>query len=203
MLLVLSEIKDSVAVAILSVPSRPTVETAYAIKRGVLTSLSEQQVVDCSKAYGNLGCQGGMPSAVFNYLKAQGSATLQAYPYTGVQGSCRTYSKAAVSVTGYVNVNGEGGLLTAAAIGSVVVQIEADTQAFQFYSSGVFDNSGCGTNIDHGVVVVGYGSQGTTPYWIVRNSWGAGWGEKGYIRMVRNKNMCAVGSGGPIYPVIA
>jgi len=186
-----------------SFSSISTVETAYAIKHGSLVALSEQFVVDCSSAYGNLGCNGGMPSAVFKFLNAKGCATLQSYPYTGVLGSCKAFSKAVVSVSTYVNVAGETGLLTAAGIGSVVVQIEADTQAFQFYTSGVFDNSGCGTNIDHGVVVVGYGTQGTTPYWIVRNSWGASWGEKGYIRMVRGKNMCAIGSGGPIYPVVA
>jgi len=185
-----------------SFSSISTVETAYAIKRGTLTALSEQYVVDCSSAYGNLGCNGGMPSAVFTYLKAKGAATLQSYPYTGVQGSCKAGSRAAVAVSSFVNVAGEAGLLSAAAIGSVVVQIEADTQAFQFYSSGVFDNAGCGTKVDHGVVVVGYGTQGSTPYWIVRNSWNSGWGEKGYIRMVRNKNMCAIGSG-PLYPVVA
>jgi len=144
-----------------------------------------------------------MPSAVFNFLKAKGVATLQSYPYTGAQGSCKAFSKATAAVTGFVNVNGETGLLAAAAIGSVVVQIEADTQAFQFYSSGVFDNAGCGTKIDHGVVVVGYGTASNVNYWIVRNSWGATWGEKGYIRMVRGKNMCAVGSGGPLYPIVA
>jgi len=186
-----------------SFSSMSTVETAYDIKHGSLVSLSEQYVVDCSAAYGNLGCNGGMPSAVFQFLHAKGAATLQSYPYTGVVGSCKAFSKAAVSVSTFVNVAGETGLLTAAAIGSVVVQIEADTQAFQFYASGVFDNAKCDTNIDHGVVVVGYGTQGTSPYWIVRNSWGAGWGEKGYIRMVRGKNMCAIGSGGPLYPVVA
>jgi len=168
-----------------------------------LNSLSEQYVVDCSSSFGNLGCQGGMPSAVFKFLQAKGVATLQSYPYTAVQGTCKAFSKAAATVTGFVNVNGEAGLLTAAAIGSVVVQIEADTQAFQFYTSGVFDNAKCGTNIDHGVVVVGYGTASNVNYWIIRNSWGASWGENGYMRMVRGKNMCAVGSGGPIYPIVA
>jgi len=139
----------------------------------------------------------------FNFLKAKGASTLQSYPYTGVQGSCKAFSKSVATVTGFVNVNGEAGLLTAAAIGSVVVQIEADTQAFQFYSSGIFDNSGCGTKIDHGVVVVGYGTANNVNYWIIRNSWAATGGEKGYMRMVRGKNMCAVGSGGPLYPVVA
>jgi len=185
-----------------SFSSVSTVETAYAIKKGSLVQLSEQYVVDCSSAYGNLGCNGGMPSAVFTFLKAKGAATLQSYPYTGVVGTCKAFSRSVASVTGYVNVNGEAGLLTAAAIGSVVVQIEADTQAFQFYTSGVFDNSKCGTNVDHGVVVVGYGTQGTANYWIVRNSWGASWGEKGYIRIVRGKNMCAIASG-PLYPIVA
>jgi len=154
-----------------SFSSVSTVETAYAIKHGVLTSLSEQYVVDCSSSFGNLGCNGGMPTAVFNFLKQKGAATLASYPYAGVVQSCKTGSKAAAAVTGYTSVSGEAPLIAATVIGSVVVQIEASTQAFQFYSSGVFDNSGCGLNVDHGVVVVGYGTQGTTNYWIVRNSW--------------------------------
>jgi len=179
-----------------------TIETAYAIKKGSLNQLSEQYIVDCSASEGNLGCNGGMPSAVYNYIKKKGAATLQSYPYTGVLGSCKAFSKSVISVTGFVNVAGEPGLLSAAAIGSVVVQIEADQQVFQFYSSGVFDNAKCGTNVDHGVVVVGYGTASGANYWIVRNSWGSSWGEKGYIRIVRGKNMCAIGSG-PSYPLVA
>jgi len=172
------------------------IETAYALKRGTLYSLSEQQVVDCSTPYGNLGCNGGLPGKVYTFIKAKGAATQASYPYTGVASSCKGYTKSPVTISSSASVSGEAGLLSAANIGSVVVLIEADQQAFQFYSSGVFD-SPCGTNVDHGVVVVGYGSN----YWIVRNSWGSSWGESGYIRMVRGKNICAIGSS-PSYPIV-
>merc|ERR1712151_498398 len=80
----------------------------------------------------------------------------------------------------------------------VSVAIEADKSAFQLYRSGVLDSSSCGTNLDHGVLVVGYGTDGKD-YWKVKNSWGGSWGEEGYIRMVRNKNQCGIAQQ-PSYP---
>jgi len=151
------------------------IETAWALKTGLLYDLSEQPVFDCSASYGNLGCNGGLPQYVYNYVKAQGTATEASYPYTSVQGTCRSFTKSPVTISNYALPSGETGLLSAANIGSVVVLIEADTQVFQFYSSGVFDNSGCGTTLDHGVVVVGYGTASGKNYWIVRNSWGTSW----------------------------
>jgi len=178
------------------------IETAYAIKRGSLIYLSEQQLVDCSSSYGNGGCNGGLPDFVYKYIKDQGITTQSAYPYTAVDGNCRPFTKSPVQVSSYVTLSDEKGLLTATNIGSVVVLIEADQQSFQFYSGGVFDNAACGTTVDHGVVVVGYGTDSGKNYWTVRNSWGGSWGEQGYIRMVRDKNMCAIGSG-PNYPIVA
>jgi len=181
------------------------IETAWAIKRGTLYQLSEQQIVDCTTTSGNLGCNGGSPQYVYDYvIKNKGVSTMATYPYTAVVGSCKNYAKAPVTISGYSFVANENVLVNAVNIGSVVVLIEADTSAFQFYSSGVFDNPACGTNVDHGVVVVGYGAASGKNYWIVRNSWGPTWGESGYIRMVRGKNMCAIGlANGPSYPTSA
>jgi len=105
-----------------------------------------------------------------------------------------------VSITGHTDVpsKDESALQAAVSKQPVSVAIEADKSAFQLYSGGILDNSACGTNLDHGVLVVGYGTDGKD-YWKVKNSWGASWGEQGYIRMVRNKNQCGI-SQQPSYP---
>merc|ERR1711874_170206 len=102
---------------------------------------------------------------------------------------------------GYTDVpsRDEDALKSAVSQQPVSVAIEADKSAFQFYSGGVLDNSACGTNLDHGVLVVGYGTDGGKDYWKVKNSWGASWGEQGYIRMVRDKNQCGIAQQ-PSYP---
>merc|ERR1712039_476908 len=106
-----------------------------------------------------------------------------------------------VTITGYTDVpsKDEDALKSAVSKQPVSVAIEADKNAFQFYSGGVLDNSACGTNLDHGVLIVGYGTDGGKDYWKVKNSWGASWGEEGYIRMIRNKNQCGI-SQQPSYP---
>jgi len=175
-----------------------SVEGAVAIGSGKLISLSEQQLVDCSSTYGNQGCNGGLMDDAFQYIIAnKGLCTEADYPYTAVTGPTCLASNCtlAATITGFVDLTAgdENALLTAAAITPVSVAIEADQQAFQFYSGGVF-NAACGTNLDHGVLVVGYGLDATTKlnYWIVKNSWGTTWGETGYMRMVRGQNECGV-----------
>merc|ERR1711988_365750 len=96
-------------------------------------------------------------------------------------------------------------LLKAVSKQPVSVAIEADKSAFQLYKGGVLDSSGCGTQLDHGVLVVGYGTDNGKDYWKVKNSWGSTWGEEGYIRMLRGKGgegQCGILSGPPSYPVI-
>merc|ERR1711953_1529031 len=144
-------------------------EGQWAIATGNLQSLSEQQLVDCSKA--NSGCNGGLMDSAFSY------------PYTARDGSCKSSFTTAIpqgDVTGYTDVRSESGLLDAVAtVGPISVAIEADQSFFQYYSSGVLTGS-CGTNLDHGVLAVGYGSESGTDYWKVKNSWGASWGMNGY-----------------------
>ena len=128
------------------------------------------------------------------------------YPYTATQGTCNTVKKGhrQVTITGYVDVTtySESSLMNAAANQVVSVAIEASGSAFQFYSSGIFTGP-CGTNLDHGVAVVGYDNSGTTHYWIVRNSWGTSWGESGYIRMKKDisssAGLCGIAIE-PFYP---
>jgi len=169
-----------------------SLECDYAIKTNSLVSLSEQQLVDCSSSYGNDGCNGGWYYYAWEYaIKNGGLCTESAYPYTGVQGVCKSSScgtkyDAPKSYT-KVTADDATALLNSAAVGCVSVAIEADQFAFQYYSSGVLTGT-CGTTIDHAVLVVGYGTQSGQDYWKVKNSWGTSWGEAGYVLICRNCN---------------
>merc|ERR1712232_1391555 len=92
-------------------------------------------------------------------------------------------------------------LMSALAIQPVSIAIEADQSSFQHYQIGVL-TADCGAGLDHGVLLVGYGTDGSDDYWKVKNSWGSSWGDAGYIRMVRGKNQCGVNSM-PCYPTFS
>lgn len=165
------------------------VEGVNQIVTGDLISLSEQELVDCDTSY-NEGCNGGLMDYAFEFIiKNGGIDTEEDYPYKGRDGSCDTYRKNAkvVSIDDYedVPVNDEKALQKAVANQPVSVSIEGGGRDFQFYDSGIFTGK-CGTALDHGVTTVGYGTENGVDYWIVKNSWGASWGEEGYIRMERN-----------------
>jgi len=155
-----------------------------------LLSFSEQQLVDCSGSYGNQGCNGGLMDNAFKYVMANGIELESTYPYTAVDGTCK-YAKAQVQFTnkGYTDVtqNNQIALQTAVAAQPVSVAIEADQPVFQLYTSGVITSASCGTSLDHGVLAVGYSTSGSTPYWQVKNSWGASWGKnQGYVWIGRS-----------------
>ncbi|KAG9445527.1 hypothetical protein H6P81_011655 [Aristolochia fimbriata] len=166
------------------------VEGINAIKTKKLISLSEQQLVDCDNTQ-NQGCNGGWMELAFDYIQKNGGITTESnYPYTASDGRCiKSKEKShVVSIDGHQTVppNDEAALLKAAANQPISVAIDAGGEDFQFYSEGVFAGA-CGTDLDHGVAVVGYGATtDRTKYWIVKNSWGTEWGEKGYIRMQRD-----------------
>jgi len=175
-----------------------SVEGAWALKTGTLVSLSEQQLVDCSAAEGNQGCNGGLMDDAFQYIITnKGICTEASYPYTAVTGTCQTTCKNVATISSFADVpaGNETALLTAAGQQPISIAIEADQSGFQFYSGGVYDDATCGTALDHGVLIVGFdtdtGASGKD-FWIVKNSWGNTWGEAGYIRMVRNKNQCGL-----------
>jgi len=186
-----------------------SLECDYAIKTGQLISLSEQQLVDCSGSYGNYGCDGGWYYYAWNYAAANGGlCTEAAYPYTGVDGTCKSSTCGqkynAPSTYTSVTADMESALEAASVAGCVSVAIEADQFAFQYYSSGILTGT-CGTNIDHAVLVVGYGTQSGQEYWKVKNSWGTSWGEAGYVQICKdcgangNEGECGINMY-PAYP---
>ncbi|KAF3948663.1 hypothetical protein CMV_025366 [Castanea mollissima] len=165
------------------------VEGINKIVTGDLISLSEQELVDCDQTY-NQGCNGGLMDYAFQFIINNGGIDSEEdYPYKARDGSCDPNRRNArvVTIDGYEDVptNDEKALMKAVANQPVSVAIEAGGRAFQLYDSGIFTGL-CGTQLDHGVVAVGYGTENGVDYWLVRNSWGSDWGEKGYIKLERN-----------------
>jgi len=165
-----------------------------------LPSLSEQQIVDCSRRYGNLGCNGGWYSSAWEYIKdAQGSESEDGYPYQARQGHCRfERSDVVAQCKGTVEIaeNDENALKEAlSTVGPIAVAIEV-TGNFQRYTGGVYYNSRCHNDqwhLNHAVLAVGYGTEEGQDYWLIKNSWGESWGVDGYVKMARNRgNNCGV-----------
>lgn len=190
--------------------STGSLEGAHFRVTGSLVSLSEQQLVDCSKKYGNNGCNGGLMDNAFQYIKDNGGLdTEDTYPYHMKQEKCH-FNKATIGslCSGFVDVKqgDESALRDAIAInGPVSVAIDVTENNFMLYKEGVFTDTTCKNTPDelnHGVLVVGYGTEQGQDFWIVKNSWSSKWGEGGYIRMARNKNnMCGIATAAS-YPLV-
>jgi cathepsin L len=181
-------------------------EGAWAIKKGKLVSLSEQNLVDCSKQ--NSGCNGGLMDAAFKYIISnKGIDTEDSYKYTARGGTCKfSPSNIGATLTSFKDVSkgSESGLASALqSVGPVSVAIDASRSSFQFYHSGVYYEKTCSSSqLDHGVLAVGYGTQSGSDYYIVKNSWGTSWGMSGYILMSRNKqNNCGIATAAS-YPIV-
>lgn len=145
-----------------------------------------QQLLDCTRSYGNAGCGGGLMTNAYNYLKQAKIQSYSSYPYTGRQGTCRySSSQGVVGVSSYTNVakNSASGLISAINKQPVSMGIAASSSVFRLYRSGIITSTSCGTMLNHAVLAVGYGSQNGIDYIIIKNSWGTTWGEKGYVRI--------------------
>jgi cathepsin L len=171
-----------------SFSSTGSLEGLHFLSKGSLLSFSEQQLVDCSQSYGNDGCDGGLMDYAFQYVESQGIELESVYPYTAEDGTCAYKASSVVfKNTGYTDVtsNNVKAFMTAIALQPVSVAVEADQPAWQLYSSGVVKATTCGTQLDHGVLAVGYGTYQGSDTYIVKNSWGADWGMNGYILLER------------------
>jgi cathepsin L len=184
-----------------------SMEAAHFFKTGSLVSLSEQNLIDCSTAQGNQGCNGGWMDQAFEYvISNHGIDTEQSYRYTTSGPNACKYSASNIGATisSYQDISsGSEAELTSAIEGRPVsVAIDASHNSFQLYSSGVYYEPACSSSqLDHGVLAVGYGSEGSSDYYIVKNSWGSSWGTAGYILMSRNRNNnCGIATSAS-YPV--
>lgn len=169
-----------------------TVETAYCQATGTLLTLSEQQLVDCCTAYN--GCNGGNYPKAWDYVNENGQMTEGDYPYTGVEGTCQyNSSKAQATITKVSNktytsignyIIGNYGspeeIMEAIAIRPAAIAVNASGLRFQTYETGVLNNC-TNTSMNHAIAMDGYDSTASVPYYQVRNSWGTGWGDQGYI----------------------
>jgi len=175
-------------------------EAHHAISTGKLVLLSEQQLVDCAQDFNNHGCNGGLPSQAFEYIRYRGGLdTEDSYPYQGYDQDCQVNPStigATVKDVFNITLNDENGIYTAVGTtGPVSIAYEV-TGDFQQYTGGVYQSDDCSSDpqsVNHAVLVVGYDTaEDGTPYWIIKNSWGTGFGIDGYFWMVRGKNMCGI-----------
>ena len=190
------------------------IEGAWAIVEQDLVDLSEQELVDCANGmkYGSHGCNGGQMDGAFDFVIENGQCQYKQYPYVSGEtrsaedcdNSCSPYAK--ISKCFDVEPNNQLALKQAVFQQPVAVAIEADTFEFQSYSSGILDTPKCGTQLDHGVLVIGYGQENGDLYWLVKNSWSDQWGDNGYIKIARSESTNDPGICGiamqPSFPVV-
>lgn len=173
-------------------------ESHYIKKYGQFVNISEQQLVDCAGNYDNHGCNGGLPSHAFEYIKDAGGITTEdQYAYAAVDQQCQLKpGSQVVGVSGSFNISLNEDDLEQAIFqhGPVSVAYQV-IPGFKDYKSGVYTTENCkntADDVNHAVLAVGYGVENGTPYWIIKNSWGAAWGDNGYFKMEKGKNMCGI-----------
>eukprot|EP00246_Nothoceros_aenigmaticus_P005098 TRINITY_DN16945_c0_g1_i1.p1 TRINITY_DN16945_c0_g1~~TRINITY_DN16945_c0_g1_i1.p1 ORF type:complete len:365 (-),score=42.83 TRINITY_DN16945_c0_g1_i1:273-1367(-) len=185
------------------------VEGAHKISTGKLLSLSEQQLVDCDhtcdpvdKYACNAGCNGGLMTSAYEYVIQAGGLELESeYPYTGIAGKCQFSSnKVAAQVASFTTISLDEDQIAANLVKNGPLAVGINAAFMQTYIGGVSCPLICSKNrIDHGVLIVGYAEKGfaplrltNKPYWIIKNSWGANWGEDGYYKICRGIGSCGV-----------
>jgi len=172
--------------------STGAMEAMHFFANGTLVDLSQQQLVDCAGPEGNHGCSGGLTYNAFKWVQKNGGiCSLAGYPYVGRDMTCKKTCQPVAKVGGYVTVDkNENALKTSVDGRPTSISLDARGREWQSYKSGIFNVPSCGREMEHDVLAVGYSDSGN--YWLVKNSWGTNWGERGYIRIVRGKNMCGL-----------
>ncbi|XP_064602500.1 cathepsin L-like [Liolophura sinensis] len=171
------------------------VEGMWHNKKGNLISLSEQELVDCDKV--DQGCEGGLPANAYKQIiKLGGLETETKYKYTGHDGSCHfSKSLAKVYINSSIAISSDENQMAAWLSQNGPISIGINAFAMQFYMGGISHpwKFLCNpSKLDHGVLIVGYGQKGNKPYWIIKNSWGPHWGEKGYYYVYRGAGVCGL-----------
>jgi len=170
------------------------IEGTWFLAGNKLTELSEQDLVDCDKN-GDQGCNGGLPSNAFQYIISAGGIESESdYPYKGVDGSCSfSKSKAAAKISSWEKVSTDEDQIAAYLAANGPLSIGINAGPMQLYMGGIADPFLCSPkHLDHGVLIVGFGEENGKKFWIIKNSWGTGWGEKGYYRIIRGKGKCGL-----------
>jgi len=168
--------------------STGAMEGAYQIKTGNLVSLSEQELVDCDHL-GSNGCNGGSMAGAFLWFKKNKTELESDYKYTAKTGTCHMddytgqYDSTGMS---QITAGSSSALMASIETGPTSVAIEADKSVFQTYKSGILNSTACGTQLDHGVLAVGYGTENGQNYYLVKNSWNTTWGDQGYVKIANN-----------------
>lgn len=151
---------------------------------GDMLDFSEQQLVDCSFSFYNDGCRGGELSYAYQYLERYKATVLQNYPYQAKDQACKyytTYYRPGPKLFKYSEQNNTNVNSLKQMIHNNVVSVAVEAKNWKFYAGGLYDETQCGEDIDHGVAVVGYDS--TNNYWLIKNSWGERWGEAGFMKL--------------------
>ena len=175
-----------------------SLEGQHALKTGKLVSLSEQQLLDCSDKEGNHGCNGGLMTKAFNYIKQNGGEDTEiSYPYKARKGKCRfDQNSVGANCTGYIKIeenNCKDLKIAIATIGPISAAMDASEFTFLLYNGGIYKPAVCSsTMLDHGVLAVGYGTENGTDYWLVKNSYGTSWGMEGYFKIAAEDNLCGI-----------
>jgi cathepsin L len=164
------------------------IEGQLILRMNKSVALSVQELVDCSQEYGNMGCEGGDQFISFQYIKSNGISSEEDYPYLGYLGVCQEKTFFIPTLGDLFRVSPDEDSLIQAIAEVGPIAASADAIPWAFYGGGIFDDSTCTDEVNHAILAVGYAAD----YTIIKNSWGEDWGENGYIRLVRGKNICNI-----------